>query len=427
MKVIFIITFSPAYNYNNTIQPEHFWHNNKGEIVGIWRQDWGHIFAEDVKRFFPDVEFEVWRPDYRADKEYVHIFDDGVVHRSFPSGKVKFRIGLKPAYFETSDELMDKFGSTIHAHQNTKDLICHIPLDFSYLGCTLLKKFRNKIPFFHTSHLNPNLLNVNLKTLNPIKFLHRLFIKKTFDQYKNLLGDIAVSLDKMEFFKMHTKSKIYQLNSLNFDFEWTNSKITKKEAREKLNLNPEIFIIFSSSRLVPEKHLDKMIQCFVALRNHAFLCILSGSGELYYEKELKELVIRLGLHNHVSFVGFLSDNLIDYYCASDVFISTSISEGGPVSAIKAMALDIPVISTDTGIVYSILKESNAGIILDRNNPATWTKKIEKVILGEKIKTVDCKKLEEKYNVEGSILQLVSYYEKTIENFYTKQAFTNFAE
>ena len=427
MKVIFIITFPPVYDYFKTVEPDHSWVSGKGAIIGVWRQDWGHVFAKEVKRFFPDVEFEVWRPDYRAEKEYVHVFDDGVVHRTFPSRKVKFMTGLKPAYFDTSNELIEKFGQTIHKHKDTRDMICHIPLDFSYLGFVLLKKYRKKIPFLHTSHLNPDLLNVNLRTLNPLKFFHRLFIKQTYDQHKRLLGDIAVLSDKIEFFKKYINSNVYQLDSLNFDFKWAERKISKVEARKRVNLNTNVFILFSSSRLVPEKQLDKMIQSLAKLKNHTFLCIISGSGELRYQDELKELVTRLELVKHVSFVGYLSDKLIEYYCASDVFISTSVSEAGPVSAIKAMALDIPVISTDTGIVFSILKESNAGLILDRKDPANWAKQIEKVILGEKVKAVDSKKLAEDYDVKKSIQQLLSYYKKAIEKFWAKQTVVSSAE
>lgn len=416
IKIIYIISFCPKYEYDNSVKPDHTWRNNRNEEIAIWRIDWGHIFARDLKRFFPEIEFEVWRPDYRAEKEYVHVFEDGVVHRSFPAQKVKFRVGIKPTYFASSKELIEKFESLVEQQRENRNLVCHMPLDFSYLGHIMLIKFRKQVPFLHTSHLNPQLLNIDLKTANPLKFLHRLFLKRTNDKQKRMLGDIAVTLDRIEFFKTHTKSNVYQFNSLNFDFEWAKDKISKEEARKKLRLDPNIFILFSSSRLVPEKQLDRMIQSLAALKEHKFLCIISGSGELQYQGELKALVHTLNLDEHIAFVGYLSDELMDYYCASDVFITASVSEGGPVSAIKAMALDIPVITTNTGIVYSLLKEANAGVILDKNDTSEWSKQIEKVLLGEKIKIINSLKLEEDYELKKSIEQLVGYYYKAIENF-----------
>ncbi|MBP7508828.1 MAG: hypothetical protein KA807_13510 [Prolixibacteraceae bacterium] len=219
MKIIYIISFPPAYGYSCNLAPDHYWHNIKGEMIGIWRQDWGHIFAKNVKRFYPEFEFEVWRPDYRADKEYIHIFEDGIIHRSFPAQKETFWIGLKPEKRYTSKELISKFTECIKAHNTKKDLVCHIPLDFSYIGYILLTKFGNKVPFLHTSHLNQELLNVNLRTYNPISFLHRIFIWGTYRKYKSKLKEIAVTEDRIAFFKRYTRANVYQFNFLNLDME----------------------------------------------------------------------------------------------------------------------------------------------------------------------------------------------------------------
>lgn len=419
MRIIYIITFPPAYEYGTTLKPDHSWVNSKGEIIGVWRQDWGHVFAKDVKRFYPEVEFEVWRPDYRAEKEYMHVFKDKVIHRSFPAQMKKFRFGLKRTEFWTSRELVDKLDLFISEDHKSKDLLCHIPLDFSYLSNILLKKFKTRLPFLHTSHLNPQLLNPNIATINPLKYLHRLLIRKTLSEHLRLLSEIAVSKDRLEFFNKHTSANVYQFNSLYFDLNWTINKVTKLEARKKLGLYPESLILFSSSRLVPEKQIDKMILSLSEIRDLDFTCIISGAGETKYEFYLKDLVNRSGLGKRVSFVGFLSDNLIDYYCASDFYITTSASESGPVSALKAMALDIPVISTDTGIAFHLLMEHNAGVILDKKNYKSWPGKIKETIQNKNVKTVDIKILNQEYGVERSISQLVFYYKKAIENFWMK--------
>lgn len=424
MKIIFIITFPPAYEYGNTVKPDHSWENSKGEIIGVWRQDWGHVFAKDVKRFFPEVEFEVWRPDYRADKEYMHVFKDQVIHRSFPAQMKKFRFGLKRTGFWTSRELVEKLDLYISEDQKSKDLLCHIPLDFSYLSHILLKKFKTRLPFLHTSHLNPQLLNPKIATINPLKYLHRLFIKKTLSGHLKLLSEIAVSKDRLEFFNTHTSANVYQFNSLNFDFNWTINKVTKLDARKKLGLDPEALILFSSSRLVPEKQLDKMILSLSEIQGLDFTCIISGKGEEKYEIFLKNLVKQVGLGDRVTFVGFLSDNLIDYCCAADFYITTSASESGPVSALKAMALEIPIISTDTGIAYNLLSENNAGVILDKNNYNSWPETIKGALQNKNVITVNSQILNQEYGVEKSISQLVYYYQKAIENFWKNNQQSN---
>jgi glycosyltransferase involved in cell wall biosynthesis len=417
MKVIYIISFPPAYENNSNLTPDHYWHNTKGEMIGVWRQDWGHIFAKDVKRFHPEIEFEVWRPDDRAEKECMHVFPDGVIHRSFPAQKAMFWHGLKPEKYYTSKELIKKLAQFIEMQQARRELICHIPLDFSCLSYIILKRFGKKIPFLHTSHLNPELLNINLKTLNPLSFFHRLLINAKYLKYKSMLKEIAISEDRMDFFKRYTRANVYQLDLLNLDLEWGDKKISKNQAREKLNLPCGKKIIFSSSRLVPEKQIDKLIFALSGLKEYDFICYISGSGEADYENYLRQLCFNLSIEDRIIFTGFLDQELADYYCASDLFISTSISEGGPVSVIKAMALEIPVISTNTGIAWHILKDNEAGMIIDKNKPEEWRKTIAEFLNGKQIQVIDSYKLRDKYKLERSINQLVTYYMLAISNFY----------
>ena len=419
MKIIYIISFPPAYHFNITkSKPDHFWFNTNKEVVGIWRQDHGHLFAKDVKRYHPEIDFEVWRPDYRAEKEYKHVFSDGVIHRSFPAQKAIFWKGLKPEIHFRSKQLFAKFDLLIKEHFESRDLICHIPLDFSYIGYKLLNRFGRKIPFFHTSHLNPHLLNVDFNTRNPIKYLHRLLIQKTHERFISCLGKIAVSKDRIDFIKGVVKKNVFLINSLNqFDFNWAKDKVSRNFARQQLNLPSDRKIFFSSSRLVSEKQIDKLLKAFSLLKNYNFLYIISGNGTSEYEQYLKDLSKRYDLDKKVIFKGYLNTNLIYYYCASDVFISSSISEGGPGSAIKALSLELPVITTNTGIVSFLLIEKNAGLVLEKTDPDSWASEIVKVLNGMVIRTIDSKELEMEYGLEQFIRQLVFYYSKTLECFY----------
>lgn len=421
MKVIYIITFTPKYDYQYSLKLDHTWLNEKGEEIWVWRGDWGHVFAQNIKKLFPEIEYEVWNLDFRAEKEYVHVFEDGVIHRTFPAEKVRYRFGLKMREADSSAALLNKLELLTKQHKIKKDLICHLPLDYAYLGNVILNKFHLSLPFLHTSHLNPELLNVKMGTFNPLKLAHRFFLKREMDAHKQLLGDIAVTIDRVDFFKRQTRSEVKLLNTLYFDFSWAADRLSRAEARKKLNLDPEIFIIFTSSRLVPEKQMDKLISSLAALKNHSFLCLVSGSGEKEYEDQLKALVNNSGLQNHIRFTGFLDSELKDYYCASDVFVTPSASEGGPVSAIKAIALGIPVISTDTGIVAELLKQYKAGMILNTSDSSAWATQIERTLNGESLEIINPLQLANEYDLEKSFSQLEKYYQEAIQKFYSKQS------
>lgn len=158
------------------------------------------------------------------------------------------------------------------------------------------------------------------------------------------------------------------------------------------------------------------------LEKYEFLCLISGTGEINYENYLKQLCNNLNLHKKVVFTGFLDKDLIDYYCASDLFISTSISEAGPVSVFKALSLEIPVISTNTGVAFHILEEYQAGLIIDKNHWEGWSAFIEGFFKGEVVKTVDSIELKKEYGLRKGIGQLVASYEKSINNFYNNNVF-----
>lgn len=419
MKVIYLITFTPAYQIKNADKkPDQFWINKKNEMIGVWRRDRGHAFARDVKKIYPEIDFEVWRPDYRVDREYAHVFEDGVVHRSFPAKKRMSLFGLKPITICYSKQLMSKLEDIANQVVETRDVLIHLPVDYSHFGYMILKRFHSRLPFLHTSHLAPEALSVDLETKRLGKHLHRKFIQRRKNRYKKLLGEIAVARDRIEYFKKETGSPVHLINSLNqFDFEWAKNRPSKEEARRRLSLPDASYILFSSSRLIPEKQVDQLLKALASLKSHDFLYIISGNGTHDYEDYLKKLVQELELSKKIIFTGYLDDQLLDYYCAADAFIYTSWSEGGPGAGVKALALEIPVIGTDTGIVHYLLKEKNAGLILDKVKPETWAGSIEGVLNGKKIDVIDSWELEKEYGLEQFTHRLVTLYSNALENFY----------
>ena len=76
--------------------------------------------------------------------------------------------------------------------------------------------------------------------------------------------------------------------------------------------------------------------------------IIAGAGSL--EHKLKQLTKNLGVFNSVRFTGHVPHEKIPLYlCASDVYVSTSLADGGTcgsVSLCEALACGLPVVVTD---------------------------------------------------------------------------------
>jgi len=98
-----------------------------------------------------------------------------------------------------------------------------------------------------------------------------------------------------------------------------------------------------------------------------FVFIWHGD-DLEKEKELNNLALKLNIRDHLNIVGFVNhDKVALYHKASDVFVSLSQYDSGPVALQEAMACgDVPVISDLLCVREWITNDWN-GILVDPNN------------------------------------------------------------
>ena len=71
------------------------------------------------------------------------------------------------------------------------------------------------------------------------------------------------------------------------------------------------------------------------------------------------------------------------YQASDLFISSS-SESGPVSVMKTLACEAPVMCTDVGGEDDIMAGHNAGILVNPFDYKQWKEKIIELLKGKEV-------------------------------------------
>jgi len=84
-------------------------------------------------------------------------------------------------------------------------------------------------------------------------------------------------------------------------------------------------------------------------------------------EQLLEQRKTLGLENIVQFLGFLEDPA-EYLANLDLFLSTSISEGLPLSAIQAMAAGVPLLATRCGGYEELVTDRVSGWLVEVGNP-----------------------------------------------------------
>lgn len=98
-----------------------------------------------------------------------------------------------------------------------------------------------------------------------------------------------------------------------------------------------------------------------------------------YQSYLIKLIRRYKLEEHVSFLGFLTEQeMCRQYLKANVFVSASTIENSPNSVGEAMLVGCPVVSSDVGGVKNMLEHGKEGFIYQSSAPymlAYYVKKI----------------------------------------------------
>ena len=151
----------------------------------------------------------------------------------------------------------------------------------------------------------------------------------------------------------------------------------------KKNKN-EVLRILSVGRLVEKKGHQYLIDAchFLQQENLNFECYIIGEGPL--RSELEERVIDYGLSKNVRFLGGLPQpEVLMQLDQADLFVlACTIAKDGdrdgmPVALAEAMAMELPVISTDILGLNELVKP-DAGLLVPPNNPKVLAKAVQEI-------------------------------------------------
>ena len=104
---------------------------------------------------------------------------------------------------------------------------------------------------------------------------------------------------------------------------------------------------------------------------HQVRFIIAGSGDSTYERSLHALVEKLGVQDHVEFVGFVNgDRKTSLLRASDIFVLPTSQENFGIVFPEAMACSIPIITTKGVDIWPELEESGGAFIINEDAEST---------------------------------------------------------
>lgn len=147
----------------------------------------------------------------------------------------------------------------------------------------------------------------------------------------------------------------YQLTSKKFDY-------------------PRVLWVRSFAEIYNPKLAILTLEKLKAIYPNAELCMIGpdSDGSL---SEIQRLSQELGVQ--VKITGKLSKTeWMEMAKTYNVFINTSNFDNMPVSVIEAMALGLPIISTEVGGMSSLIDHNTDGILVPKNDPIAMSKAIQ---------------------------------------------------
>lgn len=170
----------------------------------------------------------------------------------------------------------------------------------------------------------------------------------------------------MDFQVQHPRTYViqYGLNQYNFD---------KISARSNSNsMNPTI--IACPARLVAIKgqiYLLEAMRMLVDIRKDV-VCWLIGDGVM--RNDLEQLVNRLGLNEHIKFLGNRHD-VPELISNADIVVLPSLQDNLPFSIIESQSLGKPVIASRVGGIVEMIEEGVNGQLVEPGNAGDLYEKL----------------------------------------------------
>lgn len=161
------------------------------------------------------------------------------------------------------------------------------------------------------------------------------------------------------------------------DVEKFNSALSRDEARERLGLPADRFLVGTVGRLEEQKGQKYLIEAVGRLRRERKEMTLAIVGSGREEDRLRDQATREGIGDAVLFLGTRRD-LPELFRAMDVFAFPSLWEGFPIALLSAMAAGLPVIVTPVGGVPEVVKDGINGLIVPAGDPFALAEAIRKV-------------------------------------------------
>lgn len=174
-------------------------------------------------------------------------------------------------------------------------------------------------------------------------------------------------------------------------------------------------VILTLARLTKRKGIDQAVRALAGLKREGklpsdWLHVVAGTGE--QEKELRDLVDRLGANSYTRFAGFVNEAQVPmFYGAADIFLQTNRNlsgdtEGFGIVFLEASACGTPVIGGIAGGTADAIREGVTGFRVDSEDLSAIGKAVLELVenanLRDKMGKAGVETVSREYRVEAAV-------------------------
>ncbi len=198
----------------------------------------------------------------------------------------------------------------------------------------------------------------------------------------------------------NSKINVSPSNYLKIAFEALNYKvqlipntleISTYKFKERKEFKPNLLWVRAFDRTYNPMMAIKVLTKLKEKYPNAKLCMIGPKKDETLSETLK-LIEKYSLNDSVEITGVLTKE--EWHLKSedyDVFINTTNFDNMPVSVIEAMALGLPVVSTNVGGLPYLIEHNDTGVLVDANNAQQMADSIIDFITSQKNASVITKR------------------------------------
>jgi len=327
-------------------------------------------------------------------------------------GNILSRHGLNPTAIEDLIETLAqkyeiKFASNkMNSLLRLLDMISLVIINRKKCNVIIVDVFGTKAIFFAICVI----LLAKMYKIPYIPVLRGGYLGKRYKKHPHifnfLLSDARTIISPSEYLR-----ESFQNNSFSITVIPNYIDLEKYRFKTRKKIKPHLLWVRSIHNIYNPSMAIHVLDQIRKIYPNARLCMVGPVKDNKIMEELNDIMSRLNLENHVTFTGHLSKKQwIELSANYDIFINTTNYDNAPITLLEAMALGLPIVSTNVGGMPNLITHDYNGKLVYANDDLSMVKCIREYIDNDNQRTDICnnarKNIDEKFSNDVIIPQWI---------------------